>query len=595
MAFPPQFLDELRHRIGVADVVSRRVKLTKRGREHLGLCPFHKEKTPSFTVNDEKGFYHCFGCGAHGSAIDFVMNMENVSFPEAVERLAHEAGMEVPADTPEQRERSQQQQTLLDVTEKAAAYFERNLRLPEGRAALDYLRERGLDDATIKKFRIGFALDSRGALKGALAREGIDENLLIAAGLIIQPDDQTRAPYDRFRRRIVFPILDARGRVIAFGGRILGDGEPKYLNSPDTPLFHKSRVLYGLSHAAPAARKSETLIVTEGYMDVIALSQAGITAAVAPLGTALTEDQLQILWRIAREPVLCFDGDNAGARAAARAAERALPLLKPGLGLRFAALPAGEDPDSLIKVEGPDAFKRHITAAEPLSDMLWWMVTKGKQAKTPEEKSLFQKQLEDYGRQIGDSMVRGHFLRAFKDRIWARPGTPGFEPGYGPSSQWSGARSADAIQDVLSHREAILLVVLLTHPGLYDQIGERLGKTGFSAPELDKLRQEALKTLAHQPSLDSAGLEHQLRESGFTGILGSLLGPKVYDHAFFARPETDDETARQGWEETYNLYHQRDLQAEIREAKAGLAGEMTAEAMERFRALKAQQHQTWDL
>ena len=397
MAFPPQFLDELRHRVGVADVVGRRVKLTKRGREHLGLCPFHKEKTPSFTVNDEKGFYHCFGCGEHGSAIDFVMKVENVSFPEAVERLAHDAGMTVPQDTPEERERSKQQQTLFDVMEKATAYFERILRMPEGRAALDYLHERGLDEATIKKFRIGFALESRGAVKTALTREGIDESLMIAAGLIIKPEDASRQPYDRFRKRVIFPILDARGRVIAFGGRILGDGEPKYLNSPDTPLFHKSRVLYGLSHAAPAARQSETLIVTEGYMDVIALSRAGITAAVAPLGTALTEDQLGLLWRITREPVLCFDGDNAGARAAARAAERALPLLKPGLGLRFVALPAGEDPDSLIKTQGVEAFKRHLDAAEPLSDMLWWMVTKGKPTKTPEEKSLFQKQLEDYG------------------------------------------------------------------------------------------------------------------------------------------------------------------------------------------------------
>jgi DNA primase len=522
------------------------------------------------------------------------MKVENVSFPEAVERLAHDAGMAVPQDTPEERERSKQQQTLFDVMEKTAVYYERNLRLPEGRVALDYLRERGLDDASIKKFRIGFSLDSRGALKTALAREGIDEAQMVAAGLTIKSDDTSRQPYDRFRKRVMFPILDARGRVIAFGGRILGEGEPKYLNSPDTPLFHKGRILYGLSHAAPAARQSETLIVTEGYMDVIALSRAGITAAVAPLGTALTEDQLGLLWKMTREPVLCFDGDNAGARAAARAAERALPLLKPGLGLRFVALPAGEDPDTLIKSQGVEVFNRHLAAAEPLSDMLWWMVTRGKPAKTPEEKSLFQKKLEDYGRQIEDTMVRGHFLKAFKDRIWARAGSRQYAAGSSSSSQWAAARSSGSAQEVLQRREAILLVVLLTHPSLYDHIGERLGKTGFSAVELDKLRQETLNTLAHLPSLDSAGLEHQLRESGFTGILSSLLSPKVYDHAFFARPETDNEMARKGWEETFSLYHQRDLKAEIKEAKAGLAGEMTAEAMERFRALKAQEHQTQD-
>jgi len=594
MAFSPQFLDELRHRIAVADVVGRRVKLTKRGREHLGLCPFHKEKTPSFTVNEEKGFYHCFGCGEHGSAIDFVMKVENVSFPEAVERLAHDAGMEVPVDTPEERERSKQQQTLYDVMEKASAYFERNLRLPEGRAALEYLRGRGLDEETIKKFRIGFAIESRGALKGVLARDGIKEELLIAAGLLINPEDQSRGTYDRFRKRIIFPILDARGRVIAFGGRILGDGEPKYLNSPDTPLFHKGRVLYGLSHAAPAARQGETFIVTEGYMDVIALSRAGFTAVVAPLGTALTEDQLQLLWRLAREPVLCFDGDSAGARAAARAAERALPLLKPGLGLRFVALPAGEDPDSLIRTAGPQALKSHLEAAEPLSDMLWWMVTQGKPAKTPEDKALVQKQLEDYGRQISDSIVRSHFLRAFRDRIWARSGPRPFKAGPNPLDQRAASRSAGVVQEVLGRREAILLAVLLTHPTLYDDIGERLGKTGFSAPELDKLRQEALKTLAHQPSLDSAGLEHQLRESGFAAALNSLLSSKIYDHAFFARPETDDETARQGWEETFKMYHQKDLLAEIQEVGVGPAGEMTAEAMERLRVLKAQEHQAQD-
>ena len=338
MAFSDQFLEELRARAGLADVVGRRVRLQRKGREHLGLCPFHKEKTPSFTVNEEKGFYHCFGCGAHGSVFDFVMQTEGLSFPEAVEKLAGEAGIDIPRDTPEEQERQRQRQTLYDVAEQAAVFFERQLRMPEGRRALDYLKSRGLDDATIARFRLGFAPPGRGALKGALAREGIPENLMLAAGLIIRPpggagDTPASAPgatthqtYDRFRGRVMFPIADARGRVIAFGGRILGEQEartggartgtendaagrgeaptgtdikgPKYLNSPETALFKKGEVLYGLKAASGPARKAGAIVVAEGYMDVISLNRAGIENAVAPLGTALTEEQMRLLWRV---------------------------------------------------------------------------------------------------------------------------------------------------------------------------------------------------------------------------------------------------------------------------------------------------------
>ncbi|MCH7487834.1 MAG: DNA primase, partial [Proteobacteria bacterium] len=279
MAFSPEFLDELRARAGLASVIGRRVRLTRKGREHLGLCPFHKEKTPSFTVNEEKGFYHCFGCGEHGSVIDFVMKADGLPFPEAVERLAAEAGMEVPPDSPEDRERRARNKSLYAVMEAAAARFEGSLRMPEGRAALAYLKARGLDDATIAAFRLGFAVDSRGGLKSALARQGMEPETLVAGGLLIQPDQGD--PYDRFRGRVMFPIGDRRGKVIAFGGRLLGPGEPKYLNSPETPLFSKRRVLYGLAQAAPCAHKEGRVIVTEGYMDVIALPGAGVRCAVA--------------------------------------------------------------------------------------------------------------------------------------------------------------------------------------------------------------------------------------------------------------------------------------------------------------------------
>ena len=302
MAFSPQFLDEVRDRSGLVSVIGRRVRLQKKGREFVGLCPFHNEKTPSFTVNEDKGFYHCFGCGEHGSVFDFVMKVENLSFPEAVERLAGEAGMEMPVDTPQERERAKRAATHYDLLERACLYYENQLRLPAGLPALRYLQNRGVTEDAIKTFRLGYAPDKRDGLRGELASEGIAEQLMVEAGLLIQPDDRSRNRYDRFRGRLIYPILDKKGRIISFGGRILREGEPKYLNSPETPLFHKGRTLYGLSQALASARKKQQLIVTEGYTDVIALHQAGFDTGVAPLGTALTEDQIQLLWRVTREP-----------------------------------------------------------------------------------------------------------------------------------------------------------------------------------------------------------------------------------------------------------------------------------------------------
>jgi len=579
MAFSPQFLDELRDRIGLAEIVGRRVQLTRKGREHSGLCPFHKEKTPSFTLNEEKGFYHCFGCGAHGSAIDFLMQMDGLSFPEAVERLAQDAGMEIPADSPEERARAERRQTLQDVTEKAARFFEQKLRMPEGRAALEYLKGRGLDDATIARFRLGFSPDGRGLLRGALSREGASDELMVGAGLLIRPDDPGREPYDRFRGRVMFPITDRRGRVIAFGGRILGAGEPKYLNSPETPLFHKGRVLYGLAEAAAPARKAGTVIVTEGYMDVIALHRAGLGHAVAPLGTALTEEQIQLLWKVVAEPVLCFDGDNAGKRAAMRAAERVLPLLTPGHTLRFAELPPGEDPDSLVAARGAEAMTEIIAQAQPLSDVLWLMETGGRVPKTPEQRAKAQKALEDHARRIADATVRGHFLKSFKDRLWA-----GAQGAYGGRGARGGGRGAAAAAmslpagavrqariDPHELHERILLATLIGHPGLFDEVGERLGTVAFSAPGLDNLRQEVLKTLAGEAGLDSDAVRRHLRESGCAELLDAVLSPRVYEHAFFAKPETDPETAGEGWDETYALYKNADLRHEIQEERQRLS------------------------
>src|SRR5437667_6188945 len=371
MAFPPGFLDELRSRVPLADLVGRRLRLVRKGREHSGLCPFHNEKTPSFYVVEDKGFFHCFGCGAHGDAIGFVMRADNLDFIEAVEKLAGEAGIAVPQQTLQERERAQRQKTLLEALAAAADFYETQLWSRGGSRGLEYLTARGLDEATIRRFRLGWATDDRQALRRALAGD-FPEALLHEAGLLRVPDDGG-APYDYFRGRVIFPIGDRAGRVIAFGARTLGDDQPKYLNSPDTPVFEKGRVLYAWAAArAHAAHEAESpVIVVEGYMDVIALHRADFGGAVAPLGTALTEMQLRELWRLSPEPVLCFDGDAAGQRAAGRALDRALPLLTPGRSLRFAALPAGEDPDSLIRGAGRTAFAEVLTAARPLSEVLW--------------------------------------------------------------------------------------------------------------------------------------------------------------------------------------------------------------------------------
>ena len=563
MAFSPQFLDELRARVGVADVVGRRVRLTRKGREHLGLCPFHKEKTPSFTVNEEKGFYHCFGCGEHGSAIDFVMKTEGLSFPETVERLAAEVGMEVPVDTPEDRERARHQQTLYGVMEAAAAFYARTLRMPEGKTALNYLRGRGLDDGIIARFGLGYAPDAGGALKGALARDGGDEDQLVAAGLMKRPDDG-RVPFPYFRRRIMFPITDKRGRTIAFGGRFLGEGEPKYLNSPDTPLFSKGRVLYGLAQAAPAAHKSGEVVVAEGYMDVIALNRAGFEAAVAPLGTALTEDQMVLLWHLAPEPVVCFDGDAAGARAQARAAEHALPLLKPGFSLRFAILPDGEAPDSLIEGAGRDALARVLAAAMPLSDALWRLETGGRRIKTPEERAALDARLKKHALRIADATVRSHFLSAFKDRLWRElRGTGGRRPAAIPIDVQPGTHV-----DSLLLAQRVLIAIAINHLDLFDHFEEHLGSIAYSDGPLDALRQDLITVINEGGEHDSHRLREALRERGHAATLLGLFGdPLIARHRLIGAAATADEV-RATWNENYALLSGAAVRAQIEVGKA---------------------------
>ena len=418
MALTPQWLDELRARISLSGVIGRTTRLTKAGHEWKACCPFHNEKSPSFTVNDTKGFYHCFGCGAHGDAIRWMTDQRGLSFMDAVKELASEAGMEVPAPDPRAAEAAEKRDSLHDVMAAAQAWFAERLASDEGARARAYLATRGFNARTVERFGFGYAPEGRQALKTALSR--FPEAMLIEAGLRILVDE--KEPYDRFRGRLMLPIEDARGRVIAFGGRIL-DAEkkdaPKYLNSPDTPLFDKGRTLYNLHRAGPASRKTARIVVVEGYMDVIALAAAGIEDAVAPLGTALTERQIEMLWRLVEVPTLCFDGDAAGQRAAMRAATRALPLLRPGHSLKIVRLPAGMDPDDLIRRDGAGAMERLLAEPRSLLDTLWEHERDALPLASPEDKAGLKARLMAHVDTIADRDIQALYRRELNDRFSA--------------------------------------------------------------------------------------------------------------------------------------------------------------------------------
>jgi DNA primase len=419
MALTPQWLDALRARITLSAVIGRSVRLQKAGREFRACCPFHDEKSPSFYVNDAKGFYHCFGCQAHGDAIRWLTDHQGLAFMDAVKELAAEAGMEVPAPDPRAAQQAEKRAGLTDVTEAAQAWFVARLQSAEGAGARAYLARRGIAEATIRAFGFGYAPDERQALKQAMGR--FDEALLVEAGMRIAPEDGGKECYDRFRGRLMLPIHNARGHVIGFGGRILEsrEGVAKYLNSPDTPLFDKGRTLYNLHRAAPAARKSGRIVVVEGYMDVVALAQAGIAEAVAPMGTALTEHQLELLWRQVERPILCFDGDAAGQRAAMRAVARALPLLRPGHSLGIVRLPAGLDPDDLVRQQGAAAMEALLTAPQPLVEAVWAFERDARPLVTPEDKAGLKARLLAHVETIQHPDIRALYRRELLERFSA--------------------------------------------------------------------------------------------------------------------------------------------------------------------------------
>jgi DNA primase len=458
------FLDELRARTPIAAVIGRSVRLVRSGREQKGCCPFHGEKTPSFYVYDDH--FHCFGCGEHGDVITFVMKSTGAGFMEAVETLAGQAGLEVPKASPQAAEFERQRAGIAEILQAAAQLYRAWLFAPQGRPALDYLRGRGLTDATIETFALGWSGEGRGALAGALKQQGIGADQLIEAGLMKAGD---HGPVDYFFSRVMFPIADRRGQKISFGGRILGDGQPKYVNGPETPAFSKRRSLYGLNFAREAVRSGKPLVVVEGYMDVIALSQAGFAAA-APLGTALTEDHLAELWRLTPEPVICFDSDAAGRRAAMRSADLALAGLTPQRSLKFLRLPEGEDPDSFMRARGAAAFAAQLNAALPLSAVLFEMLAEGAAQTTPEGRAAFRQRLQDTAARIPDKALAGEYRAMLLDRFFAaRPGRglkrpaavrpPLARPPINPAN-------ADA------ERGRILTAILLNHPALFADVEE---------------------------------------------------------------------------------------------------------------------------
>lgn len=413
-----KFLDELRSRISIVDVVGNKVKLTKRGREYLGLCPFHNEKTPSFTVNESKGFYHCFGCGAHGDIIKFEMDANGLPFIEAVKKLADKVGLQLPAWSKESQEQNLKRKSLYEIMDIACTYFEKNLRMPVGAHGLSYFKDkRALSEETIKKFRLGYAPSGNG-LKALLASKGISEQDMAELGLIAVPEDKSRAPHDFFRDRVMIPIMDKQGNVIAFGGRIMDNSQPKYLNSPETPIFNKRRILYNMNNAREPAYSAKRLIICEGYMDVIALDSFNFSYAAAPLGTALTEEQIIEAWRVCNTPTLCFDGDGAGIKAAIRSIDRVLPILKAGYSVNYIFLKEKKDPDELLHSLGAPVFEQYLQRAKPLVDILWHKCKMNKDTDTPEQKALIEKETFEEVAKIKDEQIRNYYTQEMKKRIY---------------------------------------------------------------------------------------------------------------------------------------------------------------------------------
>ncbi|SEN20303.1 DNA primase [Sphingomonas gellani] len=597
MSLSPAFLDELRARTSLSALIGKTTKLQKAGREFRGCCPFHNEKTPSFYVNDDKGFYHCFGCSAHGDAIRWMTDQRGLPFIDAVKELAQSAGLEMPATDPRAAKKAERQKGLHEAMEDAAAFFTEQLHGIAGADARAVLEKRGISAETARTFGFGFAPDARNRLRTALKSYG--DAMLVEAGLLIQVEG--KEPYDRFRGRLMIPIRDPRGRVIAFGGRIIGDGEPKYLNSPDTPLFDKGRTLYNLDRAAPASRKSARAIVVEGYMDVVALAQAGIGEAVAPLGTALTEAQLERLWRMVDVPIVCLDGDAAGQKAAMRAAHRALPMLAPGKSLAFVTLPDGQDPDDLVRSKGAAPMEKLLAETQPLVDRLWQAELAAEPLDTPEQRAGLKQRLADLIRPITDASVKYEYQAEFRRRFDAhfspqrRPFVPfekrtggkrpagrsGWQPAL-PVTEDAKKVHAAGIDRVLAKA---VLAGLIRHPAEIARHMEVLGSLRLADGALGRLFEAVVDLAVEEQALDSTRLVTILARSGLGDVAGELLRADTMPYSF-TQKSADPVRAQADLDEAIAILVARpEVDMMLADATSAMQSRFTDDAFERQVAL----------
>lgn len=531
MAVPPEFIEELRARTTLSDLVGKRVKLVPKGGRLAGLCPFHSEKTPSFYVNDSEGFYHCFGCGVSGDAIGFLRESDGMDFMEAVRYLADVAGMAVPNNAPQNSEKAEQRKQAIDALEFAAQFYQTNLDSRVGKGASEYIRSRGLDAHIVSQFMLGYA--PRSGLYPSLQQRKFPKELIVQTGLagISERDGQ---PYDYFRDRLMFPIQNRQGRVIAFGARALGEAQPKYLNSPEGPTFSKKAVLYGWTQARALLRQGLPLLVVEGYMDVIAVSASGVAAALAPLGTALTEQQIQLVWKLHTEPILCFDGDAAGQKAASRAIERILPLLEPGRTVRIASLPSGQDPDDILKSEGEEGLRRVLSAASGILDSLWqrkFSEYRLEDARTqPGARAAFWADMRQLVRSISHNQTRTAYLDDVEYRIGvmraalkgaSATATGGYSSGGYQAGQMVRTRRP---KTGLRIQYQAALALLVRFPELFSDFAEELAMMQFDDNDLENLKKQIIDLLIATPDLDEAAVRYHLECSGSNTVVDDLFG-----------------------------------------------------------------------
>jgi DNA primase len=625
MRFSPHFLDQIRARVNISTVVGRHVTWDRRKSQpgkgdFWACCPFHSEKSPSFHADDRKGRYHCFGCKASGDIFYFLVEKAGLKFHEAVEELAQEAGLPMPEFTPEDARREETRASLYDVMDIATKFFQAELQTARGAKARGYLADRDLTPAIQVEFGIGYSPEDRSALRSHLAEKGVHLDQMIEAGLVIAGDDIPVA-YDRFRDRVMFPIRDGRGRVIAFGGRALSKDVPaKYLNSPETPIFIKGEVLYNYDKARAVAHKSGSIIAVEGYVDVIAMHRAGLVETVAPLGTALTESQLAILWRSAAEPILCFDGDNAGQKAAYRALDIALPLLEPGHSLRFAFLPDGKDPDDVLRADGAEALKQVVSAALPMVDVLWNRALSMNDRASPERKAAFEKDLRLQVSYIKEEGVKRHYLDELAERFrklrsggqadWRRPSQGrqgGFSARFSPqgrrlkdweiaspaSNSLKNAASKLGGEDATERRARMIVLSFINHPNLLHDFWDDFTSVDLGATELDSVRALILDAVSQEAALEPAALKDHLRTRGFGDVLDQLDIQAKRLNEWFLGPAAAQDDARTGLRQMIALHRKTvTLDRELKAAEIAFANDPTEENLNALSAVREELHST---